>query len=85
LIKEIGRADKQNGPLLNCTDGGQGQVNRKFTEEHKRKISETRIKRKIKHSQEVVEKIRNKKLGVKLSPTAKENIRLGLFKRDPEV
>jgi len=85
LIKTIGRLDKNKGPLLNCTDGGQGQINRKFTELHKQRISETRKARKIRHTPETIERIRKTRTGKKCTPEAVKNITNGLFKRDPEI
>lgn len=61
LVIKIGRLDTSKGPLVNKTYGGQGLSNRKLTEEHKRKISETRKKRNIKHNKETIERIRQKK------------------------
>jgi len=85
LIKLIGRLDKKQGPLLNCTDGGQGQVNRKFTDLHKQKISQTRLRKNIKHTKETLEKIRLKRTGQKLSLKSIENVKNAILKRDPET
>lgn len=41
LIKQIGRKDLNNGPLCNLTDGGEGVVNYRFTEEHKKNLSDS--------------------------------------------
>lgn len=39
LIRVIGRKDLLKGPLLNLTDGGEGNVGAICSEEHKRKLS----------------------------------------------
>lgn len=39
MIINIGRKDKKTGPLTNLSDGGEGNGNRIFTEEHRRNIS----------------------------------------------
>lgn len=41
-IKKIGRRDIGLGPLVNMTDGGEGNSGLIFSEEHRRKMSETR-------------------------------------------
>ena len=56
LIKKYGRADLNEGSLVNKTDGGDGNNNLIFTEEHKRKISQSHKGNKyslgVKHSEE---------------------------------
>jgi hypothetical protein len=47
LIDFYGRADMQKGGLVNMTDGGEGSVNYKHTEESKLKIGKTSIGRNL--------------------------------------
>lgn len=47
LIKFFGRKDKNQGPLLNYTDGGEGCSGRILSEKTKRKISQIKIGKKI--------------------------------------
>jgi hypothetical protein len=85
LIKTIGRMDKNQGPLLNCTNGGQGQINRSFTDLHKQRISETRKTRHIKHTKETIEKLKIIKTGKKRSLETRQKISNALLKRDSET
>jgi hypothetical protein len=39
MIKSIGRSNSSNGPLKNLSDGGEGNGNRIFTEEHRKNLS----------------------------------------------
>jgi hypothetical protein len=41
LIATIGRQDLEKGPLLNLTDGGEGTAGRVYSDETRRKISES--------------------------------------------
>ena len=80
FIKLYGRIDLKTGCLANLTDGGEGIVGlyrsqeykdkirntltgRKLPEEHRRNIAKGGIGRK--HSSESIEKMRNKKKGIK--------------------
>ena len=47
LIDFYGRADMQKGGLVNMTDGGEGSVNYKHTEEAKLKIGKTSLGRNL--------------------------------------
>lgn len=59
LIAKYGRIDLGTGTLVNLTDGGEGTLNRKATEETKQKISKARTGN-ITHSDET-----KKKIGIK--------------------
>jgi hypothetical protein len=39
MIEKIGRRDLNKGPLRNLSDGGEGNGNRNFTEEHRKNLS----------------------------------------------
>lgn len=39
MIQKIGRRDLKRGPLRNLSNGGEGNGNRKFTEEHRKNLS----------------------------------------------
>ena len=56
IIRWYGRKDNNTGILRNLTDGGEGGTGTKFTEEHKRKISEAR-KRNWAHNTKLREKM----------------------------
>ena len=47
LIKKFGRRDLNTGSLVNMTDGGEGLQGHIFSEEHKRRISESNKGRKL--------------------------------------
>lgn len=80
MIYLIGR--KPIGPLVNKTDGGEGQTN--MSEETKQKLRE---KRKLyKHSPETLEKMRLARIGRKMGPMSeeqKDKIRQTLKGRQP--
>ena len=69
FIKLYGRIDLGNGTLANLTDGGDGLINRVFTQDHKKKLSLSLKGRKI--SDEQKEKIRKSKLGQKHTKESK--------------
>ena len=62
-IRWYGRKDKNTGILRNRTDGGDGVVGYVYTEEHRRKISETSKARK--HTEETKRKIAQSRIGEK--------------------
>ena len=72
FIKLYGRIDLDNGTLANLTDGGDGLVNRVFTAEHKKKLSLSKIGKKV--SEETKTKLRTYRLGVPNSPEARAKI-----------
>lgn len=72
FIKLYGRIDLDNGTLANLTDGGDGLVNRVFTAEHKRKLSLSKIGKKV--SEETKAKLRTYRLGVPNSLEARAKI-----------
>jgi hypothetical protein len=61
LIKQYGRADLNEGALVNMTDGGEGSLNVNVTEETRKKIIESNKKRTI--SDETKKKISEAKKG----------------------
>lgn len=65
LISIIGRRDFNKGPLVNLTDGGDGRLNSKHSEEVKAKISRSRKGKSIgwKHSRHSIEKMSQKQTG----------------------
>lgn len=75
-IDRIGRRDKEEGSLVNLTDGGEGFSGRIITDDTRKKMSES--KKGFKHSDEMKEKMRqiNKgntnRLGMKTSEETKE-------------
>lgn len=72
FIKLYGRIDLDNGTLANLTDGGDGLVNRVFTAEHKKKLSLSKIGKKV--SEETKTKLRTYRLGIPNSPEARAKI-----------
>ena len=73
LIKQYGRKDLNTGILANLTDGGNGCVNRIFTEEHKQNISKSLTGKKL--SEEHKLKMSLARKGRKLSDETKEKMR----------
>ena len=71
-IKRIGRRDEEVGTLVNMTDGGEGNAGLKFSEEHKRKISESKIGKK--RSEETKKKISKSHTGKKRSEETKKKM-----------
>lgn len=65
LIDYYGRRDLDLGSLVNMTDGGEGALGRKYSEEVKDKISKTKTGKK--HSEEHKKKIGDAHRGRKLS------------------
>jgi hypothetical protein len=74
LISFYGRLDLNTGILCNMTDGGEGTVNRIFTEQHRKKISLS--KEGHKQTQETIDKIRISKKGFKHTDLFKKNMSL---------
>ena len=74
-IKNIGRNDKNLGPLTNMTDGGEGTINKTITDETKKKLSNSAKLRigdknprwKCEVTNETREKIRKSQIGKKYS------------------
>ena len=66
LISLIGRRDLNKGTLVNTTDGGNGRLNSKHSEEIKNKISENRKGKGIgwKHTEETLEKMSINQIGI---------------------
>lgn len=65
LISLIGRRDLDKGPLVNTTDGGDGRLNSKHSEEIKSKISKSRKGKAIgwKHKPETLKAMSQKQSG----------------------
>jgi len=66
LIKLIGRRDLNEGVLVNLTDGGDGRINSKHSDETKNKISNTKksMNLKFKHSEETINKMKESQSGI---------------------
>jgi hypothetical protein len=83
LIKKYGRKDLGEGNLINMTDGGEGTIGKIYTEEYRKKLSESHIGiqagekhplyRKG-HSDDTKRKISELQKGRKLSKQHRENI-----------
>lgn len=74
FIKLYGRKDLKNGTLVNLTDGGDGTINKVFTEEYRKKLSISAKKRILSEDQK--EKLRNYRKNIKNSPEARLKISL---------
>jgi hypothetical protein len=72
LIARFGRRDLKTGILTNLSEGGFGNAGRKFTEEHRRKMSEAAKGRK--HTDESKAKISLKRKGVLASEETKKKL-----------
>lgn len=72
LIARFGRRDLRTGILTNLSEGGYGNAGRKFTEEHRRKLSEAAKGRK--HTDESKTKISQKRKGVLASEETKKKL-----------
>jgi hypothetical protein len=72
LIERFGRRDLKTGILTNLSDGGYGNAGRKFTEEHRRKLSEAAKGRK--HTDEAKAKMSKKRKGVLASEKTKQKL-----------
>jgi hypothetical protein len=72
FIKLYGRIDLNNGCLVNLTDGGDGLINRVFTPEHRKNLSESMRHRVV--SEEMKAKLRMYRLGIKNSPETRLKI-----------
>ncbi len=74
-IKNIGRCDKNLGPLTNMTDGGEGTVNKTISDETRKKLSDSAKLKvgdknprwKCEVTEETREKIRKSQIGKKYS------------------
>lgn len=80
MIGKIGRKDLNNGPLRNLSNGGEGNGDRKFTEEHRINLSLSRkgkVSDKQKdHLKSIHEKMKGNKrtLGFKFSAESKKKL-----------
>lgn len=88
LIEKIGRKDKNKGPLLNRTDGGEGantskyRIYRPLTPEIKEKISNNKKNKSWgKHSEESKRKISSSNKGRKFSEEHKDKLKTKRAKR----
>lgn len=86
FIKKYGRKDLGEGTLVNMTDGGEGVIGKIYTEEYRKKLSESHIgiqsgnKHPLYgkgHSQETRKKISERQKGKKLSLEHRRNISIG--------
>lgn len=75
FIKLYGRNDLGLGPLVNMTDGGEGRINWKITEETRNRMSLGRLKVKMPKISEIhKQRIREAKLGRKPSEETRKKI-----------
>jgi hypothetical protein len=80
LINKIGRKDLEVGPLRNLSNGGEGNGNRKFTEEHRKNLSISKkgiiTENLKKHLENLHEKLKGNKhtLGLKFSQETKDKM-----------
>lgn len=72
LIQKFGRRDTQTGILTNMSNGGEGNAGRRFSEEHRQKLSEAAKGRKM--SQEAKDKISQSRKGRLASNEAKRKM-----------
>lgn len=85
FIKLYGRRDKETGSLVNLTDGGEGCLNCKQSQEQINKRKET-IKKLIEkrgyfHSEETKKKLSIRHTGKKMSEEAKKKMSIATIKR----
>jgi hypothetical protein len=74
FIKLYGRKNLGTGTLVNLTDGGEGTVNKVFSEEYRRNLSNSMIGRVV--SEEMKQKLRTYRLGKPNSEEARKKISL---------
>lgn len=65
LIKKIGRKDLNLGPLRNLSDGGEGNGNRSFTDEHREKLSLSKKGKMTENMKKHLKKLHSKMQGNK--------------------
>lgn len=73
FIKLYGRRDLGLGTLVNMTDGGDGLINRVFTPEYRKKLSDAAKNRVVSDSQK--QKLREYRLGKTITDEHREKIR----------
>jgi hypothetical protein len=76
-IKRIGRKDLKKGPLVNYSDGGEGQTGKIMSDETKEKLRQINLGKKL--SKESIEKTRQANIGSKRSDIGKQNISKSLI------
>ena len=80
MIEKIGRKDLKNGPLRNLSNGGEGNGNRTFTEEHRKNLSISKkgivTENMKKHLNGLHDKLKGNKhtLGLKFSQETKDKM-----------
>ena len=72
FIKLYGRKDLNAGCLVNLTDGGDGLINKVFTPEYRKKLSNAAKNRE--KSEETKDKLRKYRIGIPNSPEARAKI-----------